>query len=37
MKRKVDWFRVLMILGGGGLLVYFLIKLGQSPASLFIP
>ena len=34
---KVDWFRVVLIVGGGLGLIYLLINLGESPAALFIP
>lgn len=34
---RVDWFRVVLIVGGGLAIGYLLIKLGASPAALFIP
>jgi len=34
---KVDWFRVVAILGGGGVLIYLLIKLGESNIGWLIP
>ncbi len=37
MKRKVNWFRVVGILGGGGVLIYLLIKLGESNIGWLIP
>lgn len=37
MKPKIDWFRAILIVGGGLGLIYLLIMLGESPAALFIP
>jgi hypothetical protein len=36
-RQPVDWFRVILILGGGAGLIYFVIKLGESPISLLLP
>lgn len=33
----MNWFRVAVILGSGALLVYVLVKLGQSPFAWLIP
>lgn len=37
MKTRIDWFRAVLIIGGGLALIYLLIKLGESPAAFFIP
>lgn len=34
---KINWFRAAVIVGGGLVLVYLLIRLGKSPLALFIP